>query len=139
MARSRMTHRSTSTTTRNLYNKGVSVPNGTFNQGVSCDTSGGKECTVFRHTLGSWAIGANYEITPQMSAYGRINQGVHFPGFDDLRSGTPQTQKIDNYQIGLTEGNARIAIGSGSGIANNFEMARPIFGRQVTLQLRYKF
>jgi hypothetical protein len=42
-------------------------------------------------------------------------------------------------QIGLTEGNARIAVGSGSGIANNLEMARPIFGREVTLQLRYKF
>ena len=289
---------------RNLYNKGVSVPNGTFNQGVNCDTSGANECTQFRHTLGSWAIGANYEITSQMSAYARINQGVHFPGFDDLRSGTPQTQSIDNYQIGyrlqtrtlyanidyfhrkftgvpfqqftaagtqitatygassdgidfegqwhpiqavsidfsgnwqrslytsytsatsgggnytgltlqrqprlqfritpsyllpmpfgdlrffatythvglrysdianqeilpayftldagavadignhlevrlqgtnltnelgLTEGNARIAIGTGSGIANNFEMARPIFGREVNLQLRYKF
>ncbi len=280
---------------RNLYNKGVSVPNGKFNQGVNCDTSGTSECTEYHHTLGSWAIGANYEITPHMSAYGRINAGVHFPGFDDLRNGQPETQKINNYQvgyriqtqtiyasvdyfhrkftgvpfqqftasgqsittvygaksdgldfegqwrplqplsidfsgnwvrarytgvydgltlqrqprlqfrvtpsyllpmdfgdlrffatythiglrysditnqqilpeyytldagavaevgqhfevrlqgtnltnqIGLTEGNARIALGAGSGIANNFEMARPIFGRQVTLQLRYKF
>jgi outer membrane receptor protein involved in Fe transport len=292
------------TNPRNLYNKGVSVPNGTFNQGVDCDTSGSNECTEFRHTLGSWALGANYEITPNMAVFGRINQGVHFPGFDDLRSGQPQTQKINNYevgfrtqtqtlygvvdvfrrkftgvpfqqftaagsqvtatygvssyginiqgewhpiqpftldisgdwvhavytsytsatsggsdysgltlqrqprlqfritpsyevpldfvdlrffatyshiglryedianqqilpeyytldaggvaeigknfevrlqgtnltnQIGLTEGNARIALGSGSGILNNFEMARPIFGREVTLQLRYKF
>ncbi|HVW67802.1 MAG TPA: TonB-dependent receptor [Steroidobacteraceae bacterium] len=289
---------------RNLYNKGVSVPNGTFNQGVSCDTSGSNECTEYNHTMGSWALGANYELTPHMAVFGRINQGVHFPGFDDLRSGTPQTQKIDNYeigyraqtqliygvidvfhrkftgvpfqqftssgqqitatygassyglnvegqirpieplsidfsgdwqhavytsyssatsggedytgltlqrqprlqfritpayevpvpfgglrffatythiglrysdianqeilpayytldagavaeighnfevrlqgtnltnQIGLTEGNARIAVGSGSGISNNFEMARPIFGREVNLQLRYKF
>jgi outer membrane receptor protein involved in Fe transport len=85
---------------RNLYNKGVSVPNGTFNQGVSCDTSGSNECTEFRHTLGSWSLGANYEITPHMSAYGRINQGVHFPGFDDLRSGQPQTQSIKNYEVG---------------------------------------
>jgi outer membrane receptor protein involved in Fe transport len=85
---------------RNLYNKGVSVPNGTFNQGVNCDTSGSKECTEFRHTLGSWSVGANYEITPHMSAYGRINQGVHFPGFDDLRVGTPQTQSIKNYEVG---------------------------------------
>ncbi|HEY0342474.1 MAG TPA: TonB-dependent receptor, partial [Steroidobacteraceae bacterium] len=289
---------------RNLYNKGVSVPNGTFNQGVSCDTSGANECSEYNHTLGSWSIGANYEITPSMAVFGRINRGVHFPGFDDLRSGTPQTQKIDNYeigyraqtktmygvvdifrrkfngvpfqqftesgqsitatygassyglnvegewrpiqpvsidvsgnwqhavytsytsatagggdytglelqrqprlqfritpaytlpmnfgdlrffatythiglrysdianqevlpayytldagavaeighnfevrlqgtnltnQIGLTEGNARIAVGTGSGIANNFEMARPIFGREVNLNLRYKF
>ena len=289
---------------RHLYNKGVSVPNGTFNQGVSCDTSGANECSEFNHTLGSWSIGANYELTPHMAVFGRVNRGVHFPGFDDLRSGTPQTQKIDNYeigyraqtetmygvvdifrrkfsgvpfqqftntgqsisatygassyglnlegqwhplppvtvdvsgnwqhavytsytsatsggsdytglelqrqprlqfritpgytipmdfgalrffatythigvrysdianqevlpayytldagavaeighnfevrlqgtnltnQIGLTEGNARIAVGSGSGIANNFEMARPIFGREVNLNLRYKF
>jgi outer membrane receptor protein involved in Fe transport len=85
---------------RNLYNKGVSVPNGTFNQGVSCETSGTNECTEFRHTRGSWSLGANYEITPQMAVFGRINQGVHFPGFDDLRSGTPQTESIDNYEIG---------------------------------------
>jgi len=282
---------------RNLYNKGVSVPNGTFNQGVSCDTSGTNECTEFRHTRGSWSLGANYEITPHMSAYARINQGIHFPGFDDLRSGQPQIQSIKNYevgyrlqtetfygvidgsrkifsgvpfqqftatgqqitavygaqswvaniearwepirhlsfdlsgdwqralfshnplfdgltlarqprlqfrftpayelpmewgsvrvfmtythvglrysdntnqqvlpsyytldagivselgdhfevrlqgsnltnQVGLTEGNARIALGSGSGIANNFEMARPIFGREINVQLRYKF
>jgi len=282
---------------RNLYNKGVSVPNGTFNQGVSCDTSGTNECTEFRHTRGSWSVGANYEITPHMAAYARINQGVHFPGFDDLRSGQPQIQSIKNFelgyrvqtetfygvidgsrkifsgvpfqqftsggqsitavygaeswvanvearwepirhlsfdlsgdwqralydhnpafdglilqrqprlqfrftpgyevpmewgslrffttythvglrysdptnqqvlpsyytldagivsnlgdhfevrlqgsnltnQIGLTEGNARVAIGSGSGITNNFEMARPIFGRELNVQLRYKF
>jgi outer membrane receptor protein involved in Fe transport len=289
---------------RNLYNKGVSVPNGTFNQGVSCETSGTNECTEYRHTLGSWSVGANYEITPHMAVFGRANAGVHFPGFDDLRSGTPQTQRIDNYevgyraqtqtiygvidvfhrkftgvpfqqftaagdqitatygassygvnlegqwhpisqfsidlsgnwqhsvytnytsasaggtdytgltlqrqprlqfrvtpayevpmnwvdlrffatyshiglrysdianqeilpsyytldagavaelghsfevrlqgsnltnQLGLTEGNARIAVGSGAGIANNFEMARPIFGREVNVQLRYKF
>lgn len=84
----------------NLYNKGVSVPNGTFNQGVSCETSGSAECTEYNHTFGSWSVGANYEITPRMSVYGRINQGVHFPGFDDLRSGTPQTQGIKNYEVG---------------------------------------
>jgi outer membrane receptor protein involved in Fe transport len=86
---------------RNLYNKGVSVPNGTFNQGVNCDTSGSNECSEFRHTLGSWSLGANYELTSNMSVFGRINQGVHFPGFDDLRSGTPQTQKINNYEVGF--------------------------------------
>jgi outer membrane receptor protein involved in Fe transport len=292
------------TNVRNLYNKGVSVPNGTFNQGVNCDTANGKECTEYNHTFGSWSVGANYEITPHMSVYGRINQGNHFPGFDDLRNGQPQHQSIKNYevgyrvqtgtfygvvsawhrnfsgvpfqqftssgqsltatyganssgtdfeavwkpiphvsldlsgdwqhalysgyssatagganytgntlqrqprlqfrltpaydvpmdfgslrffmtythaglryedianqqilpeyytldagivgeigqnfevrlqgsnltnQLGLTEGNARIAVGSGSGIANNFEMARPIFGREINLQLRYKF
>jgi outer membrane receptor protein involved in Fe transport len=85
---------------RNLYNKGVSVPNGTFNQGVNCDAAGGKECTEYSHTLGSWSVGANYELTSQMALFARINQGVHFPGFDDLRNGQPQTQHINNYEIG---------------------------------------
>ncbi len=83
-----------------LYNKGVSVLNGTFTSGVSCETSGSNACTEYNHTFGSWTAGANYEITPHMSAYGRINYGVHFPGFDDLRSGTPQTQGIKNYEVG---------------------------------------
>jgi hypothetical protein len=85
---------------RNLYNKGVNVPNGTFNQGVDCDTAGGKECTEYRHTLGSWSVGANYELNSQMALFARINQGVHFPGFDDLRNGQPETQHINNYEIG---------------------------------------
>ena len=42
-------------------------------------------------------------------------------------------------QLGLTEGNARVAVGTGSGISNNLEMARPIFGREINVQLRYKF
>jgi outer membrane receptor protein involved in Fe transport len=42
-------------------------------------------------------------------------------------------------QIGLTEGNARVALGAGSGISTDFEMARPIFGREGNIQLRYKF
>ena len=57
------------------YNKGVSVPNGTFNQGVNCDTSGGKECTEYNHTFGSWSVGANYEIT---SAH--VGLRTHQPG-----------------------------------------------------------
>ncbi len=39
-------------------------------------------------------------------------------------------------QIGLTEGNARVQT---AGIAGGFEMARPIFGREGQIQLRYKF
>jgi hypothetical protein len=39
-------------------------------------------------------------------------------------------------QIGLTEGNARVTT---AGISGGFEMARPIFGREGQLQLRYKF
>jgi len=42
-------------------------------------------------------------------------------------------------QLGLTEGNARIALGTGSGISGGLEMVRPIFGREINVQLRYKF
>ena len=35
-----------------------------------------------------------------MSVYGRGDYGVHFPSFDDLRSGTPQTENIRNVQLG---------------------------------------
>jgi len=35
-----------------------------------------------------------------LSVFGRINQGYHFPGFDDLRSGTPQSQQVQNYEVG---------------------------------------
>ena len=38
-------------------------------------------------------------------------------------------------QIGLTEGNARV---TNSGVINGLEMARPIFGREVFAQVKYK-
>jgi len=71
-----------------FYNNGTSVANGVWSP------------SNFNHTLGAWSAGANYEINSRMSVYGRINQGVHFPGFDDLRTGAPETQRIDNYQVG---------------------------------------
>ena len=90
MARSRMTSAmDLDADPRNLYNKRVSVPNGTFNQGVNCDTSGGKECTEYSHTLGSWSVAPTTSSRSQMALFARINQGVHFPGFDDLRNGQP--------------------------------------------------
>ena len=54
----------------------------------------------YDHTLGAWSTGANYELNSHMSVYGRINAGVHFPSFDDVRVGTPDSQKIENYQVG---------------------------------------
>ena len=71
-----------------LYNNGTSVANG------------GWAPSTYDHTLGSWSAGANYEIDSQMSLYARVNEGVHFPGFDELRNGTPERQQIENYQIG---------------------------------------
>jgi len=56
--------------------------------------------STYDHTLGAWSAGANYELNAHMSIYGRINEGVHFPSFDDVRVGTPDSQQIENYQIG---------------------------------------
>jgi outer membrane receptor protein involved in Fe transport len=52
----------------------------------------------------SWTLGANYEFTSSMSAYVRLNDGVHFPDFDDLRGAYPTSvpvQKIHNQEIGF--------------------------------------
>jgi outer membrane receptor protein involved in Fe transport len=92
-----------STNPLSLYNQGVSVPNGTWTT-YNCDETlalgNEHECTQFKKTKGSGAVGATYEITQHMSVYGRADQGVHFPSFDDLRNGTPQTESIRNYQVG---------------------------------------
>ena len=71
-----------------LYNNGTSVANGEWLP------------STYNHTLGSWSAGVNYEIDPHMSVYARINRGIHFPSFDDLRSETPNSQEIENYQLG---------------------------------------
>ncbi|RDS85235.1 TonB-dependent receptor [Dyella psychrodurans] len=62
----------------------------------------GQSYINYLKTAKSWTLGANYEFNPNMSAYIRVNQGIHFPGFDDLR-GLPSTpvQKIKNYEIGF--------------------------------------
>jgi outer membrane receptor protein involved in Fe transport len=58
----------------------------------------------YKKSAPSWTLGANYEFTPNMSAYARLNDGVHFPGFDDLRGAYPGSvpvQKIHNQEIGF--------------------------------------
>src|SRR5438309_3354986 len=71
-----------------LWNKGVNVANGVWTP------------ETFDHTLGAWSVGVNYELTPHMAVYGRANEGYHFPQFDDIRSGTPQTQQLENFEVG---------------------------------------
>ncbi|GAB3026071.1 TonB-dependent receptor [Oleiagrimonas citrea] len=71
------------------YNNNTAVENGSFTP------------ISYSHTHGSWTVGANYEITPHMSVYGRVNEGVHFPGFDDLRSGQANVQRIKNFEAGF--------------------------------------
>ena len=71
-----------------LYNNGTNVVTGQWLP------------STYDHTLGAWSAGANYELNSHMSVYGRINEGVHFPSFDDVRVGTPGSQQIENYQVG---------------------------------------
>jgi outer membrane receptor protein involved in Fe transport len=71
-----------------LYNNGTSVANGSFSS------------VRYDHTLGAFTVGANYEFSPHMAVFARYNQGVHFPGFDDLRNGQPQSQQIKNAEVG---------------------------------------
>jgi hypothetical protein len=71
-----------------FYNNGTNVATGEWSP------------STYDHTLGAWSAGANYEINSHMSVYGRVNEGVHFPAFDDLRAGAPDSQHIENYQVG---------------------------------------
>jgi outer membrane receptor protein involved in Fe transport len=77
---------------------------------------------------------ANQQVLP---AYYTLDAGIVSELGDHFEIRLQGTNLTD--QIGLTEGNARIALGTGAGISNSFEMARPIFGREGNLQLRYKF
>ncbi len=81
-----------------FYNNGVSVRDGQWTP------------STYDHTLGAWSVGANYDFNNRMSAYVRVNSGYHFPSFDDLRSGTPDTQQVKNYEMGFkAQGNTFFA------------------------------
>jgi hypothetical protein len=88
---------------RNLYNQNVSVLNGTWDV-YDCENTlrlGNKAaCDQYEKTKGSWTVGGTYELSSHMSVYGRVDDGVYLPSFDDLRNGTPQTQTIENYEVG---------------------------------------
>ena len=92
-----------STNPLSLYNQNVSVPNGTWNT-TTCNTPQQVEtesaCDQYKETKPSWTVGGTYELSSHMSVYARIDQGAHFPSFDDLRNGTPQTESIRNYEVG---------------------------------------
>jgi len=51
----------------------------------------------------SWTVGLNYEIDPHMSAYIRVNEGVHFPSPSDITATNIThypVQTANNYQFG---------------------------------------
>jgi iron complex outermembrane receptor protein len=51
----------------------------------------------------SWTLGANYDISKSYSTFVRVNNGVHFPMFDDVRSGLfgSGMEKIQQYEVGF--------------------------------------
>ena len=71
-----------------FYNNDTSVANGDWSP------------STYDHTFGSWSAGADYELDSRMSVYARVNEGVHFPSFNDVLNGTPERQQIENYQVG---------------------------------------
>ena len=89
-----------------LWDNAVSLPNGTYSYA-------GKT-----NTIPTFSVGANYEFTDHMSAYVRVNNGVHFANFDDVRCNTngpasaaanvrcpastvPPLQTMQNYEAGF--------------------------------------
>jgi outer membrane receptor protein involved in Fe transport len=56
-----------------LWDNAVELPNGTY--------SPGRE----HNTMPTFSVGANYEFSDHMSAYVRVNNGVFFDKFDDVR------------------------------------------------------
>ncbi len=87
-----------------LWDSGVNLPNGTWSHGHETNT------------MPTFSVGANYEFTDHMSAYARVNNGVEFDNFDDVRcnvtgaasaaadhncSPNPPLTTVMNYEAGF--------------------------------------
>jgi hypothetical protein len=75
-------------TAYDLWDNAVNLPNGTWSYAGE------------KNTIPTYSVGANYEFTDQMSAYVRVNNGVEFDNFDDLRNCVvtgPAAQAKNNY------------------------------------------
>jgi outer membrane receptor protein involved in Fe transport len=73
----------------------------------------------------------NLQVLP---AYTTLDAGIIAKIGPHLEVRVQGTNLTD--ELGLTEGNSRTL---SAGISTGFEMARPIFGREVQGQLRYSF
>jgi len=76
---------------------------------------------------------ANQQVLP---AFGTLDGGIVADlgkNFEIRLQGTNLTDAL-----GITEQDARANLG-GSGSSGGFALGRPIFGREVNLQLKYKF
>jgi len=52
----------------------------------------------------SWTAGLNFTLDQNNSLFARVNSGVKFPGFDNLREGQNHVQDVNQYELGLKSG-----------------------------------
>ncbi len=52
----------------------------------------------------SWTAGVNFTLDRNNSLFVRVNSGVKFPGFDNLRDGQNRVQDVDQYELGVKSG-----------------------------------
>jgi len=82
-----------------LWDNAVNLPNGTWSHGYE------------NNTMPTFSVGANYQFNRHMSAYVRVNNGVLFENFDDVRcnvsdgsNGCPSRvplQTVQNQELGF--------------------------------------
>ena len=82
-----------------LWDNAVELPNGTYSKGRE------------HNTMPTFSVGANYEFSDHMSAYVRVNNGVFFDKFDDVRCNVyngsngcpsnPPLNTVRNYEGGF--------------------------------------
>jgi outer membrane receptor protein involved in Fe transport len=82
-----------------LWDNAVNLPNGTYSYAHE------------HNTMPTFSVGANYEFTDNMSAYVRVNDGVYFDKFDDVRCNVnagsngcpanPPLVTVRNYEAGF--------------------------------------
>jgi hypothetical protein len=82
-----------------LWDNAVALPDGTYSFGHETNT------------IPTFSVGANYEFNDHMSAYVRVNNGVFFDKFDDVRCNVnngsngcpsnPPLNRVQNYELGF--------------------------------------
>ena len=82
-----------------LWDNSVDLPNGTWSHGYE------------NNTMPTYSVGVNYQFNNHMSAYVRVNNGVLFENFDDVRcnnGGCPSKvplQTVQNQEVGFKVAN----------------------------------
>jgi hypothetical protein len=64
--------------------------------------SEGQSNIYYSKAVPAWTVGVNYTFTQNMSAYARVNNGVHLPSITDETSAVrPRVETIHNYEVGF--------------------------------------